>query len=92
MTTKLRLPKLLAKCEWCSDGSNCHPPELVAWSQARQAWLCSECYMEDEKYDEARDEYVSERPLVFAKDAMDDTDTMERRMIAAMTARRMGVK
>jgi hypothetical protein len=90
MTTP-KLPELLAKCEDCDWEGNCHPPESVAWSPKRQKWLCDECWTEDRDYDEVKDEYEYERPLVYAKDALDDREDMLRRLIAAATARRMGV-
>lgn len=86
-----RLPKLLAKCEDCCSDGNCHPPEMVAWSPKRQKWLCDECFFDDGVYDSERDEYVNEVPLVFAKDALEDKIDMEQRLIAAATARRLGV-
>lgn len=84
-TTKVRLPEIWAVCELCELERAGHPPEMVSWSQTRQAWLCSDCW-----FDLDTDERTV--PLVFAKDALDDTDTMERRMIAVMTARRMGAR
>lgn len=89
--TTLRLPELLAKCEDCAWEGNCHPPENVAWSAKRGRWLCDECWTEEQDYDEEKEEYVSERPVAYAKDALDDKDDMLRRLIAAATARRMGV-
>ena len=38
-----------------------------------------------------RDEYINEVPMVYAKDALTDTEDMRRRMIAAAAAKRMGV-
>lgn len=85
------LPDLLAKCADCDSDGNCHPPEMVAWSPQRQKWLCSECFFDDGVYDAERDEYVNERPLAYAKDALDSDEEMTRRVTAAMTARRLGV-
>lgn len=90
MTTP-RLPDILIKCEDCAWEGNCHPPENVAWSPKRQKWLCDECFFDDGVYDEEADKYVNERPLVYAKDALTDTEDMLRRLIAAAAARRMGV-
>jgi hypothetical protein len=85
------LPDLLAKCAECCSESNCHPPETVAWSPKKQQWLCSDCFFDDGVYDAERDEYVNEEPLCWAADALDSDEEMERRVVAAMTARRLGV-
>jgi hypothetical protein len=86
-----RPPDLLAECALCDAGSNCHPPEMVAWSAKKQEWLCSECFFADGIYDASRGEYVNEEPLTFASDALDSDEEMVRRMIAVTTARRLGV-
>jgi len=56
-------------------------------------WLCDDCWGEvDQEYDEARDEYIDEVPLAFAKDAMLGTEEQMQRLIAAATKQRLGVK
>jgi len=87
----MRLPDLLAKCDDCDCESNCHPPEMVAWSPNRGKWLCSECWGEDQEYDEVKDVYINEVPMVYARDALDDGEEQMRRLIAATTAKRLGV-
>lgn len=83
--TKPKLPRLYAECELCATRSwNFHPPESIGWDPIAKMWLCSDCWLDLNSDKRAR-------PLVYAKDTLDDTDTMERRMLAAMTARRMGV-
>lgn len=89
--TAPRLPKLLAKCEDCAWEGNCHPPEMVAWSPKRQKWMCDECWGEDQEYNAEKDEYITEAPTVFAKDALDSDDEQLRRLTAAAAARRLGV-
>ena len=39
-------PEILAKCEVCSDESNCHPPEEVRLADG--VWTCDYCYDSDE--------------------------------------------
>ena len=90
MTTP-SLPDILVRCEDCDEESNCHPPEMVAWSAKRGRWLCSECYFDDGIYDAEKDKYINETPLVWAAYALDSHEDMRRRMIAAMTAKRIGV-
>ena len=83
MTTP-KLPRLYAECELCDTEWNFHPPESIGWDPIAKMWLCSDCWLDLDSDKRAR-------PLVYAKDTLDDTDTMERRMLAAMTARRIGV-
>ena len=90
MTTP-RLPELLAKCEDCQWEGNCHLPEQVAWSSNRGRWLCDECWDSEQEYDDKRDEYMRETPMIYAKDALLDKEEQLRRLIAAATARRLGV-
>lgn len=92
MTIPPKLPEILIKCEDCNWESNCHPPEMVAWSHRNQKWMCDECWSEHDTYDEATDRYVNEVPTVYAKDALDDTEEMQRRMVAAATRKRLGAK
>lgn len=91
MTIPPKLPDILIKCEDCHEESNCHPPEMVAWSNKQHKWLCSECWSDYDTYDEDNDRDTSEVPLVYAKDALDDAQEMQRRMIAAATRKRLGV-
>jgi len=91
----MRLPKLLAVCEYCHENApemSCYDPEEVAWSPERRQWLCNECFFDDGKYDPAKDEYVNEVPLVFAKDALLTGEEQRERLLAAATRRRLGVK
>lgn len=87
----MRTPDLLAKCEDCHWEGNCHPPEMVAWSNKQQKWLCDECWGEYDTYDEESDKYTPERPLAYAKDVMLDTQEQMERLIVAATKKRMGV-
>jgi len=80
----MKLPRIWAECETCHCESSAHPPECVAWSSNAKLWLCSDCWGDDERTE-------NERPVVFAKDALEETQDMRRRMIAAATARRLGV-
>lgn len=89
--TTLRLPDLLAKCEDCHWEGNCHPPENVAWSNKRQKWLCDECWSEHDTYDEESDRFIPEHPLVYAKDAIVDTQEQMDRLVVAAAKKRMGV-
>lgn len=88
----MKLPEIWAKCELCEPEVAGHPPEEVAWSPKREQWLCSECFYDDFEYDAEKDEYVNEKPMAFAKDAMLDQDEQMQRLIAAATRKRMGVK
>lgn len=91
----MRLPKFFAACDDCwehNPESGCHYPEAIAWSHKRQRWLCDECFGEDQEYDGARDEYINEEPMAFAKDALPDHEEQTQRLIAAATRKRMGVK
>ena len=89
--TTLRLPDLFAKCEDCHWEGNCHPPENVAWSNKRQKWLCDECWSEYDTYDEGGDRFIPEHPLVYAKDAIVDTQEQMDRLVVAAAKKRMGV-
>jgi hypothetical protein len=53
--------------------------------------LCDECWDQEQEYDDERDEYMRETPMVYAKDALLDKEEQLRRLIAAATARRLGV-
>jgi hypothetical protein len=92
----MKLPKFYASCDDCSKNNsdhNCHYPEAIAWFHKAQKWLCDDCWGElDQEYDEARDEYIDEVPLAFAKDAMLDAEEQMQRLIAAAARKRMGVK
>lgn len=88
----MKLPEIWAKCELCELEVSGHPPEEVAWSPKREQWLCSECFYDDGIYDAEKDEYVNEKPMAFAKDAMLDQDEQMQRLIAAATKQRLGVK
>lgn len=88
----MKLPEIWAKCELCEPEGAGHPPGEVAWSLKREQWLCSECFYDDGIYDAEKDEYVNERPMAFAKDAMLDQDEQMQRLIAAAAKQRMGVK
>ena len=92
MTIPPKLPEILIKCEDCNWESNCHPPENVAWSDKQHKWLCSECWSDYDTYDEDAGKFIPEQPLVYAKDALDDTEEMQRRMVAAATRKRLGAK
>jgi len=92
----MRLPKFYAACDECwehNPEAGCHYPESIAWSPKAQKWLCDDCWGElDQAYDEARDEYIDETPMAFAKDALLDAEEQMQRLIAAATRKRMGVK
>lgn len=40
-------PKILAKCEVCSDEANCHPPDEVRLVGG-EYWMCQTCYEDDD--------------------------------------------
>jgi len=91
----MKLPEFFASCDDCIEHNpeaSCRYPETIAWSHKTQKWLCDDCWREmEQEYDEARDEYIEEVPLVFASDAMLGTEERMQRLIAAATRRRMGV-
>ena len=88
----MRLPEIWAKCELCYHECCAHPPEDVMWSPKKEQWLCTDCFFDDGVYDEEKDEYVNEKPLVFAADALLSTVEQNALLVSAMTRRRIGVK
>ena len=87
----MRLPEIWAKCETCDPECAGHPPEDVTWSPKRAQWLCGDCFFDDGVYDEEKDEYVNETPLVFAADALLSEVEQNALLVSAMTRRRIGV-
>lgn len=90
----MKLPYILAVCDYCHESApeiSCYPPEEVAWSPERQQWLCSECFVNDDRY-EPGEAGIDEKPVVFAEDALLNNEGQQKLLIAAAARKRLGVK